>query len=81
MPSRFGVTIDSADPDSRKSLAQELLDLFRTLADKINVFARARRTLRRRALPVIAVMTNQRPVAAMISQRDVAVRTFDRVAA
>src|SRR5437870_1211543 len=80
MPSRFGVAIDSADSNLRKFLTQKLVDLFRTFANVVNVLACTGRALRRRALMMIAVMTDQRLIAAMIGECHVAIRTFDRFA-
>src|SRR6185295_9626894 len=81
MPPRFCVAIDSSDAYPGKAFAQELFNLFGAFAHVIDVFAPARGTLGRRTLVVIAVMTNQGPIAAMISQCNFAIRTHDRLAA
>src|SRR6266567_329371 len=52
-----------------------------TLAEIVNIFAVADRAYGWRHLPVIAIVTNQGAIAAMISQGDVAVRTANRFTA
>src|SRR5690349_14866142 len=79
-PAGLRVAIDAADPQIRKALVQQFFDLFRAFADVIDVLARANRALRWRALVMIAVMTNQSLIAAMICERHFAVRAHDRFA-
>ena len=78
---RFRVTIDPAQAQIGKPSAQKFLDLFGSFADVVDVLAAAYRTLRGRSLMMIAVVTDQSLVAAMIRERDIAVWTLDRFAA
>src|SRR6185295_9630572 len=81
MPPRLGIAIYAANPQPRKTLAQQLLDLFSAFADVVDVLAAAGRTRGRSPLTMITVMTHQRLIGAVISQRHVAIRTLDRFAA
>src|SRR2546422_10652218 len=81
VPARLGVAIDSSDAQGGKALAQKFFDLFGALPDVINILAGASRTLRRRALMVIAIVANQSAICLMIGERHVAVRAVDRFAA
>ena len=74
MASRFSVAIDPTDSQTRKAPAQNFFNLFGPFANVIDVLTGAVGTLRGRALAVIAVVTDQSAVAAMIGQRHVAVR-------
>src|SRR6266496_1614585 len=81
VPARFCISIDAADPQTGKTLAQDFFDLLSAFAYVVDMFAAAHRTLRRRALTMITIMADQREVGTMIGQRDIAVRTHDRFAA
>src|SRR5438309_132805 len=81
MAARFRVAIDPAQAQIGKTFAQKFFDLLRAFADVVDVLAAAYRTLRGRALVMIAVVTDQRLVAAMIRERYIAVWTLDGFAA
>ena len=78
---RGRVAIDSRDAQSREEQLQHLFELFRAFANVVDVFLSARRTHARHRFAMIAVMTNDHALAAMISERHVAVRTLNRFTA
>ena len=81
MAARFRVAIDAADAQVGKAFAQKVFDLLGAFADVVDVLTAACRTLRRSALVMIAVVTDQCVIAPMISQGNVAVWALDRFAA
>src|SRR6185369_12200661 len=79
--SRRGVAIDPRDTQGREQQLEHLLELLRAFADVVNVFLSARRANARHGFAMIAVVTDDHALAAMVSERDVAVRTLNGLAA
>src|SRR6185436_10443806 len=79
--SRRRVAIDTRDTQCGEELRQHLFELFRALADVVDVLLLAGRTHGRHCLAMVAVMTDHHSLTAVVRQRDVAVRTLNRLAA
>src|SRR5215216_4376526 len=79
-PSRRGVTIDSRDPQGREQKPEHLLELLCAFADVVDVFLPARRASARHGFAMIAVVTDDHALAAMVRERDVAVGTLNGLA-
>src|SRR4051812_12817091 len=77
MTASLRVAIYASNTKPREAFAQNFFDLFSAFADIINVLAGTCRTMGRSSLMMIAVMTNQGLVAAVISQSHVAIRTLN----
>src|SRR6267142_477273 len=77
MPSRRCIPIDSSNSNRGKKPAQFLFNLLCAFAYVVNIFSTTPRTFGRRGLAMIAVVTNDYALTAMICQRDVAVGTLN----
>src|SRR5437773_737969 len=65
----------------RKAPSQLVFELFRTFTDKIQIFAGTNRAAVGRIDLIIAIMTDQLSLAAMVGQCDIAIPTFNCLAA
>jgi uncharacterized protein (DUF58 family) len=74
-------SIDPCDSQSWKEHSQRRFDLLSPFTNVIDVFLEAVRTLRRSRAAVIAIVANDRSLAAVIGESDIAVRTLDRLSA
>src|ERR1044072_6536844 len=77
-PPRGRVAIDARHAQCGKELRQPLFNLFRAFANVVDVLLAARRANLRHGLTMIAVVTDNDALAAMIRKRHIAIRTLDR---
>src|SRR5678815_547903 len=76
---RGGIAIDPRDAEGREQKPEHLLELLRAFANVVDVFLPARRANARHGFAMIAIVTNDHALAAMVRERDVAVRTLNRL--